>query len=248
MIKEVEEEVRKLLCADNSGHGMDHINRVVNLSLDFAEEEKANCELVALIALLHDVDDYKLFGEKNAEDLVNAKTIMKKVGVPNNMQQEVLRELKHFGYSKRLRGLIPTSLEGQIVSDADMCDALGANGIIRVHSYSIKHGKPFFDRNIFPLEEMTADQYSHRCADSSVCHMFEKILKVKNLMLTDAGKREAKKRQEITVAFLYNLFEEEKADEWIEYLNNYLQKEEENESNNDKTTMGNINCQKVKKL
>ena len=60
MIEKIRKQVCKLLDKDNSGHGMDHINRVLNLALKFAEKENANKKIVSLIALLHDVDDYKL--------------------------------------------------------------------------------------------------------------------------------------------------------------------------------------------
>ncbi len=42
MIQEIKEQVSKLLNKDNSGHEMDHIARVLDLSLKFAEKEKAN--------------------------------------------------------------------------------------------------------------------------------------------------------------------------------------------------------------
>ena len=56
MIERVKALVSELLDKDNSGHGMEHINRVLELSLRFARQEKANQEIVSLIALLHDVD------------------------------------------------------------------------------------------------------------------------------------------------------------------------------------------------
>lgn len=222
MIDNVKQEVIKLLDKDNSGHGMNHINRVLDLSLKFAEKENANAQVVALIALLHDVDDYKLFGMENAEKLINARRIMDNCNVDKDIQEQVCDALNNIGYSKRLKGHCPTTLEGKIVSDADMCDALGANGILRVYTYSMKNGKPFFDRNIFPIEDMNAEKYTRKCADSSVCHIFEKILKLKDLMLTDSGKEESKNRHQIVVDFLYHLFNEENALEWTEYLNNYL--------------------------
>lgn len=201
MIEEVKQKVYELLNNDNSGHGMAHINRVLNLALKFAKIENANKDIVSLIALLHDVDDYKLFGMNNAENLTNAKKIMNNCSIDENIQEQICLALSNIGYSKRLKGCCPTTLEGKIVSDADMCDALGANGILRVYTYSIKNGKPFFDRNIFPIENISADKYTKRCADSSVCHMFEKILKLKDLMLTDVGKKEAKSRHQIIVDF-----------------------------------------------
>ena len=222
MIEKVKKQVSELLNKDNSGHGMDHINRVLELSLKFAEKENANKDIVSLIALLHDVDDYKLFGIDNADNLTNAKKIMEDCNVDKNTQEQVCLALSNIGYSKRLKGFCPTTLEGKIVSDADMCDALGANGILRVYTYSLKNGKPFFNKDIFPIEDISAEKYTRRCADSSVCHIFEKILKLKSLMLTESGKEEAKSRHQIIVDFLYHLFDEENVPEWTRYLNEYL--------------------------
>lgn len=224
MIEQVKRKVNELLNKDNSGHGMEHINRVLNLSLKFAKKEEGNEIIVSLIALLHDVDDYKLFGMDNAENLTNAKKIMRECNVDGNIQEQVCSALNNIGYSKRLKGCTPTTLEGKIVSDADMCDALGANGIIRVYTYSMKNGKPFFNKDIFPIKDMTAEKYTSKCADSSVCHLFEKILKLKDLMLTESGKEEAKNRHQIIVDFLYHLFDEENVPEWTDYLKKYTKR------------------------
>lgn len=223
MIDEVRKKVNLLLNNDNSGHDMNHIDRVLKLSLKFALKEGANIEVVSLIALLHDVDDYKLFGMDNSNKLTNAKKIMNDVKIDKNIQDKVLSEIKSIGYSKCLKGIRPKTLEGMIVSDADMCDALGANGIIRTYSYSIKNGKPFFNKKKFPLQDLNYDNYTKECSSSSVCHIFEKILKLKNLMLTSSGKKEAVERHKIVVDFLYHLFDEEDSLEWKEYLDNYLQ-------------------------
>lgn len=224
MIEDVKKLVCKLLENDDSGHGMDHINRVINLSLKFAEIENANKDIVTLIALLHDVDDYKLFGMESANNLTNAKNILELCNINYDTKEQVLSAIKTIGYSKRLKGISPTTLEGKIVSDADMCDALGANGILRVYTFGMKNGKSFFNKNIFPTEDMTAEKYTSKYADNSVCHFFEKILKLKNLMLTESGKKEAKNRHQIIVDFLYHLFDEENALEWTNYLNDYLVK------------------------
>ena len=123
-IEKVKNKVAKLLEGDNSGHGLEHINRVLDLSLKFAEKENANKYIVSLIALLHDADDYKLFGMENAEKLTNAKIIMDDCNVDKAIQEQVCDAINNIGYSKRLKGHSPTTLEGKIVSDVDMCDAL----------------------------------------------------------------------------------------------------------------------------
>lgn len=109
-----------------------------------------------------------------------------------------------------------------IVSDADMCDAIGATGILRSYQYQIAHGNLFFDKNRYPTLNITANDYMTKKNGTVVTHMFEKLLKLKDLMLTDAGKKAAIKRHNIMVEFLYHFFEEENVPEWIDYLNHYL--------------------------
>lgn len=224
VIEEVKQGVAQLLAKDDSGHGMDHIEHVLELSLRFCEKEKADKEITALIALLHDVDDYKLFGMENAQKLTNAKRIMSEAKISHETQTRVLESLACIGYSKALKGIRPLTIEGKIVSDADMCDAIGTRGILRAYTYSMKKGKPFFNKEIFPAEDMDADRYTQKCADSSCNHFFEKLLKLKGMMMTEAGKEEAKHRHEIMVSFLYHYFEEENVPEWKEYLDHYLEK------------------------
>ncbi len=224
MINKTKEMVYEILKNDNSGHGIDHIERVLNLSLKFCEDEKGNKEIVALIALLHDVDDYKLFGKDNADKLTNTRIILDKLNIDNDMKTEVLDSIKCIGFNKRLKGLIPLSLEGKLVSDADMCDALGVTGILRTYQYSLKHNKPFFDKNIYPVEDIDSSNYNKVCSDTSVCHIFEKILKLKGLMLTNSGLKEADIREKIVIDILYNLFYEENVNEWKNYLDKYLRK------------------------
>ncbi len=218
MFLNVQKYVNELLSKENSGHNMDHINRVVNLSQKFAKKENAQIDIVTLIALLHDVDDYKIFGSTNAKNLTNAKKIMNECNIAKNIQDKVCLELNSIGFNKRLKGITPKTVEGQVVSDADMCDAIGAGGILRVFMYHQKHNSPFFDKNIFPTKNITAGNYK-TCASSGVCHIFEKILKLKNYMLTKSGKEEAEFRTRIVVDFLYHYFTEENALEWLDYLN-----------------------------
>lgn len=235
MIEVIRKEVYELLCKDNSGHGMDHIDRVYKLSVKFAEKENADVFISGLIALLHEVDDYKLFGEESAENLTNAKMIMNKVGVDIDSQTRVLDAIKKIGYKKYLKGIRPESLEGMIVSDADMCDGLGVSGILRTYDYQKSHGKPFFNRNIFPNLNVDASTYK-LCDDSAVSHCFEKLLRLKGLMMTEAGRVEATNRHEIVVSVLYHLFEEENAPEWKEFLDKYLE-EQEKENGKDILTL-----------
>ena len=224
MIEVVKKQVSELLSGDQSGHGMDHIDRVLTLSLKFAQmEESANLEVVSLIALLHDVDDYKLFGEESAKNLTNAKRIMREAGVSKEVEQKVCEALHCIGYSKSLKGIRAESIEGKIVSDADMCDAIGIIGILRVSQYGTKINRPFFRKDVFPIDD---ESYGFHLVKSSstVSFIFEVLLKYKDLMLTEPGKKEASIRHQAMIDFLYHYFDEVNAPEWIEYLDNYLKK------------------------
>jgi uncharacterized protein len=144
--------------------------------------------------------------------------------VDETLSNEVLSELERIGYSKALKGVRPQSLEGQIVSDADMCDALGVHGVLRTFMYSLQTGFPFFDAKIFPLENMNYEQYTNHSAASSINHLFEKVLLLKDFMLTPSGKKEAQKRHEIVVDLLKHYFEEEENSTWSRYLQDFLER------------------------
>lgn len=221
------EQVARLLEREASGHGLDHADRVQALALRFAAAEQADPVLTAWIALLHDVDDYKLFGQEQANQLSHARRILQEAEVEGDRQEQICKAMGVLGYSKRLQGIVPETLEERVVSDADMCDALGANGILRTYAFGLASGRPFFDRNQFPEENLTAAQYQDKSRGTGVDHFFEKLLKLKDLMLTGAGRAEAAYRHRLMVDFLHHLFEEEQAPEWSLYLRARYQTEEE---------------------
>lgn len=231
MIKEVENLVCKIMDGNNNGHGNDHIKRVYNLAVKFAKNEGADLTIVSLAALLHDVDDYKIVGAEQAIKLTNTKNIMKKVNVDENVQKKVIDIISTMGYNKLLKGIRPTTLEGAVVSDADMCDAIGATGIIRsiIYAISDKGNGRIFDEHIYPNVNISSLKYNINTTthetDGAINHFFEKLLKLKTLMLTKSGQEEATTRHNFMVSFLRQLFIEENAEEWNLFLDEYLEKE-----------------------
>lgn len=227
MNKQIIADVRTLMSGDSCGHGFDHVERVCRLALRMAEQEKADAEIVGLAALLHDADDYKLFGEECAKNLTNAKSIMAKNGVDDTKALKICEIIGTMGYSKALKGIRPQSLEGKIVSDADMLEAIGAMGAVRCLAYALDkcHGgtNQIFDADVWPEPNLTAEAYKipNRRSDNFINHFFEKMLKLKNMMFTASGRKEAEIRHHFMVDFLYEFFRENGADEWIEYLKNY---------------------------
>ncbi len=216
-------EVVQLLGADVSGHSIDHVDRVHDLSLEFAKKEGADPEVVSLIARLHDVDDYKIFGQEYADNLINARRILDTYRVQQTMSQQVLRAISMMGYNKSLEGIRPDTLAGQIVSDADMNDAIGSQGLIRVFDYNASKRRPFFVKTIPPITEtFTAEQYRAGTNDHAVQHFFDKLLLIQNIMMTESGREEGQKRTDVMVNFLSELFREEGASDWQRYLDEFI--------------------------
>lgn len=218
-----EQEVRKILGSDKSGHGMDHILTVIKNAKKIMSSlnEDFNEEIVLLACYLHDVDDYKIVGQEQADNLTNTNNILNKLSINDEMKQKIIHIMENMGYSKYISGVRPKTIEGMIVSDADMLD-LGANGIVRCLEYGFKCGRDIFNVNRLPLKDLDIETY--KTADTpSINHFFEKLLLIKDLMMTIPGKEMAEKRHLIMVSFLENFFEEryENCSEWIKLLEEY---------------------------
>lgn len=80
-MEKIKNDVSKLLSGDKSGHAYDHTFRVYNIAMKLCDQESADRDIVALASLLHDCDDYKIFGQKNADNLTNAKMIMSNANI-----------------------------------------------------------------------------------------------------------------------------------------------------------------------
>lgn len=227
-LETIKNNVRGILGGDPSGHADDHVERVALLAERFAGEcnEPVDLYEVLLTAWLHDIDDYKLVGKAQAEKLTNAANSMAEVGVATDLCQAVLENIAAIGYSKRLNGQQPRRVAGQLVSDADMCDAIGAVGIERGLMYACHHGGRIFDPAVWPNVDLAAHEYdvsgNTHDTDGFINHFFEKLLKLKSLMLTEPGRIEAGKRQHVMVDFLRAYFREKDVPEWSEFLEGYL--------------------------
>ena len=221
-INKITQDVGDILATDKSGHGMEHVDRVLVMAMDFAQKEGADSTIVQLAALLHDIDDYKLFGQKHADELINANKILDEYTIDERVKSTVLDIIRTMGYSKYLEGIRPKTIEGMVVSDADMCDAIGATGILRTHAYTLVKDNEFFDKNISPDDSsVSAAEYRVSKKSHSAQHFFDKLLVIPSLLMTESGKEEGEKRKLIMTQFLHQLFQEEGALDWLEYLDEF---------------------------
>ena len=176
--------IQKLFRTNAGGHDVDHTMRVYRNALLIAEKEQ-DCDrlIIALAALLHDVDDHKLFGTK---DNANARAFLLENQVPQQMADRICGVINTVSFSQN-KGRKPASLEGMIVQDADRLDAMGAIGIARAFAFGGEHGRPLHE---------------------TVRHFDEKLLLLRDLMNTEPAKRIAAERHAFMEAFLEQLKKE----------------------------------------
>ena len=91
----IKKSVSELLGKDSNGHEDKHVFRVYYTAMDFCNEiPEADRDLVAAAALLHDCDDYKLFGEESARLLTNTRRILKGSGFDDAFADKCIEIVK----------------------------------------------------------------------------------------------------------------------------------------------------------
>ena len=85
-------EIKKIFENDSSGHDVWHSLRVYNVALKIADTELCNKRVIAIAALLHDVDDPKLFESDNHQ---NAIRIMNLAHIDEDTRLQVIKIIEN---------------------------------------------------------------------------------------------------------------------------------------------------------
>ena len=192
MINKAMEYAREVFAGDGSGHDFDHTLRVYHMAVRIAGEEGADVEMVALAALLHDVDDHKLSPE-TCEHKDRAVAFLKAQGVDEQKIHSIVEIISQISFSAG--NGCPSTLEGMCVQDADRLDAIGAIGIGRAFAFGGSRGRRMHDPDGV---DKTA----------TVEHFYDKLFKLKDLMTTPTGQRLARQRDEFMHSFLEQFYAE----------------------------------------
>ena len=114
-MEKIKEFVKDLLAKEYSGHDYYHCIRVYNNAMLICKDMDCDKQLVSVASLLHDVDDAKLFDSK---DYDNARKILNDLNYEKDFIEKVINIIKDVSF-KGKDSVIPSSLEGKIVQDAD---------------------------------------------------------------------------------------------------------------------------------
>ena len=197
--------VQKIFESDYSGHDYFHTFRVFKTATYIATQEKADLEIVQLAALLHDVDDIKL-SPKTHEKKENARKFLIENGVNVNTIEKICEIIGEISFAGK-DSVVPKTLEGMCVQDADRLDAIGAIGIARAFAYGGSRNRLMYDPNIDPKMEMTKDEY-HAHKSTTINHFYEKLFKLTDLMNTSTAKDVAGHRELFMKDFIAEFMKE----------------------------------------
>ena len=180
--------------------------RVYRLAIEIAEQENAEMLIVQLAALLHDVDDVKLSPETH-EPKKNAVRFMKNSGVDDKVIASVCKIIDEVSFVGT-DSVVPSTLEGKCVQDADRLDAIGAIGIARTFAYGGSKGRRIHDPDIKPMTNMNKADYNQNHNSTSINHFYEKLLLLKDMMNTETAKKMAMHRQAVMKEYLVGFMAE----------------------------------------
>jgi len=199
--KRLRELATPLFSDSDSAHDQGHALRVLRLAERIARAEGADMALVRPAALIHDIGcaPKHLGKEKESEGrtLVISRGLLKDAGYGPEDITAILSIIEVHGFS---RGIVPDTLEGKVLQDADRLDAMGAVGIARTFLVGGSTNRPMYHLDDPWAEAREADDKAY-----NLDHFFRKLLKLRDGMHTKAGRRMAERRHRFLERYIKEL-------------------------------------------
>ena len=199
--------VKQTLEHAEGGHDWFHIERVYRNSVKIAENEDCNLLVVQLAALLHDIADSKFYNGDETIGPKVARNFLEQENVDSEIINEVIAIIENISFKGGNFEKKYSSIELDIVQDADRLDAIGAIGIARTFNYGGFKNRVLYDPNIAPKTNMTKEEYKKSDAPT-INHFYEKLLLLKDKMNTETGKKLAEERHKFMELFLAQFYSE----------------------------------------
>lgn len=215
IIKNIADLVKEKLFNEGTGHDWFHVERVWKLAkliagMESSSQQKVNLLLVEAAALLHDIEDWKFSGDEQASSREAAK-ILTNLGVKEENIKKITQIIDQVTFKGAGVDTTPSTIEGQIVQDADRLDALGAIGIARAFAYGGHKNRPIYDPKVKPAKHDSFEAYKKH-KGTTINHFYEKLLRLKDLINTKSAKKIASQRHQFILDFLDQFFKEWKID------------------------------------
>lgn len=199
--------VKEKLENAEGGHDWFHIERVYKNALSIAENEVCDDTVVKLAALLHDIADSKFHNGDEAIGPKIAHEFLESENLDTVTIQHVINIIENISFKGGNTQKTFSSIELDIVQDADRLDAIGAIGIARAFNYGGFKNRPLYNPNIAPNLHMSKEEYKNSEAPT-LNHFYEKLLLLKDKMNTKTGKQIAEERHQFMMNFLAQFYAE----------------------------------------
>lgn len=203
--------VKATLADAEAGHDWFHIERVYQTAQTINVTEQADQLIVALAALLHDIADSKFNDGDEEIGPQKAGDFLASIGVDNVVINEVKLIIKNLSFKASFDKIDYHSLELDVVQDADRLDAIGAIGIARAFTYGGFKNRLLYNPAVPPQLNMSKEEYKNTTAPT-INHFYEKLLLLKDLMRTEAGKTMAQQRHDFMLMYLDQFYAEWKGE------------------------------------
>lgn len=180
-------------------HDWSHVLRVESLALSFSKELGANNRVLIPAVYLHDLINIpkdSVHRSKASEySAQKTKEVLKSFSEFNDEEvNHIAQVVLEHSYS---RNLSPTSLESEILQDADKLDGMGAIGVMRWASVGTKMNASFYHIEDPYGENRELDDRSY-----GLDHFPKKLNILQSRLNTIPGKREGERRQRFFNHFL----------------------------------------------
>ena len=199
--------VKETLAQAEGGHDWFHIERVYKNALLIAASENCDLEIVQLGALLHDIADSKFHDGDETIGPKTARTFLESENVVATTIDHVIAIIENISFKGGKVERKFSSIELDIVQDADRLDAIGAIGIARTFNYGGFKNRALYNPDITPNLSMTKEEYKKNEAPT-INHFYEKLLLLKDKMNTETGKQIAQERHRYMQDFLEQFYAE----------------------------------------
>lgn len=199
--------VKEKLENAEGGHDWFHIQRVYKNALLIANGETCDETVVKLGALLHDIADSKFHGGDETVGPKVAREFLEREGASEDTIAHVIQIIDNISFKGGNNKETFSSIELDIVQDADRLDAIGAIGIARAFNYGGFKNRAMHNPQISPNLSMTKEEYKNSQAPT-INHFYEKLLLLKDKMNTQTGKEIAQKRHDYMQGFLAQFYAE----------------------------------------
>jgi uncharacterized protein len=198
-------ETARSRCRNNGpAHDFLHVTRVAENARKIGTAEGADLEVVLPAALLHELFNYPkghpeshLSGEVCAQHAVE---VLMQLNCPIHLINAIRECIRVHAFS---RGLIPETLEAEVLQDADRLDAIGAIGIARCFATCAEMGTPFYQPDDPFCERRDPDDKRW-----GVDHFYRKLLLIPEGLHTATAQTLAVDRVRVMKLFLEQLHHE----------------------------------------